>query len=173
VPLAPGVPLKLPVGVGDSEGHAVAVGVGEPQWEAEPEGVGAAEPVGAPLADALPVALPHTVPLGVVLMDSVGRPLALGAPLPLPPACVPLTVTVAEVHAVADGGGVREPPPVLVPREGVGVKEAAADVEGGAVAVPQAVAQAVELAQAVAGALLDGFNEALEGADAEEVPQLD
>ena len=119
------------------------------------------------------LATAEAVPIWVALMEPVGRPLALGAPLPLPPACVPLTVTVAEVHAVADGGGVREPPPVLVPREGVGVKEAAADVEGGAVAVPQAVAQAVELAQAVAGALLDGFNEALEGADAEEVPQLD
>lgn len=190
LPLAPLEALAPPVGEGEKETDPVGVGVAAPPL-ADAAGVELLPPlpVGGALQEALPeplgqpdvegvamkeaLATREAVPFGVELMDAVGRPLALGTVLPLPRACVPLTVPVAEMHAVAEGGMVGEAPAVLVPHEGVGEKEAAADAESSAVAVPQAVAQAEELAQAVAGALPEGCSDALAGGVAEEVPQPD
>ncbi len=146
MPLAPGVPLKLPVGVGDSEGHAVAVGVGEPQWEAVPEGVGAAETERAPESDGA------TLPLPRVLTQAL-------------PLAEPLKVPVGEAEGVA-----REDRDAAVADP---LSVACGDAEGGALAVAHAVAQGDADAQAVGSAVPEGCVVAVGAAEGVPVPQGD
>ena len=130
-----GQPLPLPLAEGDFEGEWLPLvrGVADAQPEAVPDLEGAPLPLAVAQAERERVAQPLALAQGVPLRLPVGEPDALGQPLPLPltEGCA---VDDEDLHAVAEGSA---------------QAEGDVDIGGGPLALVEALAERLCVAQAL------------------------